>query len=159
MAIMFSNIVAMMDHVFMNLSNARYYIWVGSLVLGSAGLYTLIVVGGIKQIMPLEGSALRAVYIVTYITISFFCLRFYIPKLKSVWLGEMMDEKYTSLRGSWIGIVIGAALGTMIFSPQVKKIEFLDGVPYLLVLAAMFLVFTLVLFFLSFYTGQSRRRR
>jgi hypothetical protein len=148
----------MMDHVFMNLSNARYYIWVGSLVLGSAGLYTLIVVEGIKQIMPLEGSALRAAYIVTYITISFFCLRFYIPRLRSVWLGGMMDEKYMSLRGSWIGIVIGAAVGTMIFSPQVKKIEFLNDVPYLLVVVTMFLVFALILFFLSFYTGQSRRR-
>ncbi|WP_178122791.1 hypothetical protein [Pseudomonas sp. ANT_J28] len=158
MAIMFSNIVAMMDHVFMNLSNARYYIWVGSLVLGSAGLYTLIVVGGIKQIMPLEGGVLRAAYIVTYITISFFCLRFYIPRLKSVWLGEMMGEKYMSLRGSWIGIVIGAAIGTIIFSPQLKKIEFLNDVPCLIVVAAMFLVFTLILFFLSFYTGQSRRR-
>lgn len=159
MAIMFSNIVVMMDHVFMNLSNARYYIWVGSLVLGSAGIYTLIVVGGIKQIMPLEGSALRAVYIVTYIAISFFCLRFYIPRLRNVWLGGMMDEKYMSLRGSWIGIIIGAAIGTIIFSPQVRKIEFLDGVPYLLVLAVMFLAFTLALYFLSFYTGQSRRRR
>lgn len=147
-----------MDHVFMNLSNARYYIWVGSLVLGSAGLYTLIVVGGIKQIMPLEGSVLRAAYIVTYITISFFCLRFYIPRLKSVWLGEMMGEKYMSLRGSWIGIVIGAAIGTIIFSPQLKKIDFLNDAPYLLVVAAMFLVFTLILFFLSFYTGQSRRK-
>ena len=142
----------------MNLSNARYYIWVGSLLLGSAGLYTLIVVEGIKQIMPLEGSALRATYIMTYIAISFFCLRFYIPRLRSVWLGGMMDEKYMSLRGSWIGIVIGAAVGTMIFSPQVKKIEFLNDVPYLLVVATMFLVFALILFFLSFYTGQSRRR-
>jgi len=142
----------------MNLSNARYYIWVGSLLLGSAGLYTLIVVEGIKQIMPLEGSALRATYIMTYIAISFFCLRFYIPRLRSVWLGGMMDEKYMSLRGSWIGIVIGAAVGTMIFSPQVKKIEFLNDVPYLLVVATMFLVFALILFFLSFYTGQSRHR-
>ena len=142
----------------MNLSNARYYIWVGSLLLGSAGLYTLIVVEGIKQIMPLEGSALRATYIMTYIAISFFCLRFYIPRLRSVWLGGMMDEKYISLRGSWIGIVIGAAVGTMIFSPQVKKIEFLNDVPYLLVVATMFLVFALILFFLSFYTGQSRHR-
>jgi len=142
----------------MNLSNARYYIWVGSLLLGSAGLYTLIVVEGIKQIMPLEGSALRATYIMTYIAISFFCLRFYIPRLRSVWLGGMMDEKYMSLRGSWIGIVIGAAVGTMIFSPQVKKIEFLNDVPYLLVVATMFLVFALTLFFLSFYTGQSRHR-
>ncbi|WP_223530820.1 hypothetical protein [Pseudomonas sp. BF-B-26] len=142
----------------MNLSNARYYIWVGSLVLGSAGLYTLIVVGGIKQIMPLEGSALRAAYIVTYIAISLLCLRFYIPRLKSVWLGGMMDEKYMSLRGSWIGIVIGAAVGTMIFSPQVNKIKFLNDVPYMLVVATMFLIFALILFFLSFYTGQSRRR-
>ena len=142
----------------MNLSNARYYIWVGSLVLGSAGLYTLIVVGGIKQIMPLEGSALRAAYIVTYIAISLLCLRFYIPRLKSVWLGGMMDEKYMSLRGSWIGIVIAAAVGTMIFSPQVNKIKFLNDVPYMLVVATMFLIFALILFFLSFYTGQSRRR-
>ena len=142
----------------MNLSNARYYIWVGSLVLGSAGLYTLIVVGGIKQIMPLEGSALRAAYIVTYIAISLLCLRFYIPRLMSVWLGGMMDEKYMSLRGSWIGIVIGAAVGTMIFSPQVNKIKFLNDVPYMLVVATMFLIFALILFFLSFYTGQSRRR-
>ena len=148
----------MMDHVFMNLSNARYYVWVGSLVLGSAGLYTLIVVEGIKQIMPLEGSDLRTAYIVTYIAISFFCLRFYIPRLRSVWLGGMMDEKYMSLRSSWIGIIIGAAVGTMIFSPQVKKIEFLNDMPYLLVVATMFLIFTLILFFLSFYTGQSRRR-
>ena len=148
----------MMDHVFMNLSNARYYVWVGSLVLGSAGLYTLIVVEGIKQIMPLEGSDLRTAYIVMYIAISFFCLRFYIPRLRSVWLGGMMDEKYMSLRNSWIGIIIGAATGTIIFIPQVKKIEFLNGVPCFLVLAVMFLVFALILFFLSFYTGQSRRR-
>lgn len=141
----------------MNLSNARYYFWVGSLVLGSAGLYTLIFVEGIKQIMPLEGSVLRAAYIVTYITVSFFCFRFYIPRLRSVWLGGMMDEKYMSLRGSWIGIVIGAAIGTIIFSPQVRKIEFLNDMPYLLVVAIMFLFFTLILFFLSFYTGQSRR--
>lgn len=158
MAIMFSNIVAMMDHAFMNLSNARYYIWVGSLVLGSAGLYTLIVVEGIKQLIPMEVSALRVVYIVTYIAISFFCLRFYIPRLRNVWLGGMMDEKYMSLRGSWIGIIIGAATGSIIFIPQVKKIEFLDDVHYLLVLAVMFLIFTLVLCFFSFYTGQSRRR-
>jgi cobalamin synthase len=156
---MFSNIIAMMDHVFMNFNNVRYYIWVCSLVLGSAGLYTLIVVGGIKQIIPLEGSDLRTAYIVAYIAISFFCLLFFIPRLRNVWLGEMMDEKYISLRGSWIGIVIGAATGTIVFIPQVKKIEFLDEVPYLLIVAVMFLVFTLILFYLSFYTGQSRRRR
>ena len=69
-----------------------------------------------------------------------------------------MDEKYMSLRNSWIGIIIGAATGTIIFIPQVKRIEFLDGVPYFLILAVMFLVFALILFFLSFYTSQSRRR-
>lgn len=159
MAIMFSNVIAMTDHVFMSFSNLRYYVWICSLVLGSAGLYTLIVVGGIKQIVPLEGGGLRAAYIVTYIVISFFCLRFYVPRLRSVWLGEMMDEKYISLRGSWVGIVIGATVGTMIFLPQVKKVELLDDVPYLLSVAVMFLVFTLILFFLSFYTGQSRRGR
>ena len=146
------------DYVFMNLSNARYYVWVGSLVLGSAGLYTIIVVEGVKQIMSLEGSALRAAYVVTYLAISFFCLRFYIPRLRNVWLSGMMDEKYMSLRNSWIGIIIGAATGTIIFIPQVKRIEFLDGVPYFLILAVMFLVFALILFFLSFYTSQSRRR-
>jgi hypothetical protein len=150
--------IRLSEGVVMNLSNARYYVWVGSLVLGSAGLYTIIVVEGIKQIMPLEGRALRAAYIVTYMAISFFCLRFYIPRLRNVWLGGMMDEKYMSLRNSWIGIIIGAATGTIIFIPQVKKIEFLDGVPYFLVLAVMFLVFALILFFLSFYTGQSRRK-
>ncbi|WP_454876192.1 hypothetical protein [Pseudomonas farris] len=159
MAIMFSNVVVMMDHVFMNFSNFRYYVWICSLALGSAGLYTLIVVGWIKQIVPLEGGGLRAAYIVTYIIISFFCLRFYVFRLRSVWLGEMMDEKYIGLRGSWVGIVIGATVGTTIFIPQVKKIEFLDGVPYLLSVAVIFLVFTLILFFLSFYTGQSRRGR
>ncbi|WP_223570736.1 hypothetical protein [Pseudomonas sp. BF-R-26] len=159
MAIMFSNVVAMMDHVFMNFSNFRYYVWICSLALGSAGLYTLIVVGWIKQIVPLEGGGLRAAYIVMYIIISFFCLRFYVFRLRSVWLGEMMDEKYIGLRGSWVGIVIGATVGTTIFIPQVKKIEFLDGVPYLLSVAVIFLVFTLILFFLSFYTGQSRRGR
>lgn len=158
MAIMFSNIVVVMDHVFMNFRNARYYIWVCSLILGSAGFYTVIIVGGVRQLIPLEGGYLRAAYIVTYVAISFFGLRFYIPRLRNVWLGGMMDEKYISLRGSWVGIVIGAVTGTIIFMPQVKKIEFLDGVPYLLVVAVVFLVFKLILVFLSFYTGRSRRR-
>ncbi|ALI04941.1 MULTISPECIES: hypothetical protein [Pseudomonas] len=159
MAIMFSNIVAVMDHVFMNFSNARYYIWIGSLIFGSAGLYTLIIVGGVKQVVPLEGVYLRGAYIAIYVVISFFGLRFYIPRLRNVWLGGMMDEKYISLRGSWIGMVIGAITGTMIFMPQVKKIEFLEGSPYLLVAAVVFLVFMLILVFLSFYAGRSRRRR
>ncbi|MFJ2366707.1 hypothetical protein ACIPIN_23900 [Pseudomonas sp. NPDC087697] len=159
MAIMISNVVAMMDHVFMNFSNARYYIWVCSLVLGSAGFYTVIIVGGIKQVIPLEGSYLRVTCIVIYMVISFLGLRFYVPRLRNVWLGGMMEEKYISLRGSWVGIVIGAVTGTMIFMPQVKRIELLDGAPYLLIVAVVFLVFTLIFAFLSFYAGRSRCRR
>jgi len=141
------------------LKNIRYYIWVCSLIFGSAGFYTVIIVGGVKQLFSIDGNYLRAVYIFTYVTFSFFGLLFYIPRLRNVWLGEMMDKKYTSLWGSWIGISIGAGTGTIIFMPQVKKIELLSGMPNLLVAAVVFLFFTLIMVFLSFYAGPLRRSR
>lgn len=143
----------------MGLRNIRYYIWVCTLVFGSAGFYTVVIVGGVKKLISIDDSYLRAVYIFTYVAFSAFGLFFYIPRLRNVWLGDMMDEKYMSLRGSWVGIVIGAATGTLIFMPQVKKIEFLEGISDVLVAAIAFLVFSLIMIFLSFYAGPSQRKR
>lgn len=143
----------------MGLRNIRYYIWVCSLIFGSAGFYTVVIVGGVNQLISIDGNYLRAVYISTYVVFSFFGLFFYIPRLRNVWLGNMMDERYMSRWGSWVGIVIGAATATMIFMPQVKKIDLLDGVSNSLVAAAAFLVFTLIMFVLSFYVGSSQDKR
>lgn len=143
----------------MRLKNIQYYIWVCSLIFGSAGFFTVIVVGEVKQLFSIDSNYLRDVYIFTYVAFSSFGLLFYIPRLRNVWLGDMMDKKYTSLWSSWIGISVGAGTGTIIFMPQVKEIELLNGMPNLLVTAVTFLVFAVIMVFLSFYAGPSRRGR
>jgi hypothetical protein len=66
----------------MLLENIRYYFSVTCLVLGCSGLPTGIVVWGITEIVPLEGRSLDIAYLVTYVVLVFFGLRFYIPRMR-----------------------------------------------------------------------------
>ncbi|KAA0969278.1 hypothetical protein FQ185_18555 [Pseudomonas sp. ANT_H12B] len=68
----------------MNLENIRYHLAVTCLVLGCSGLPAAIVVWCITQIVPLEGKHLKITYLITYVTIAIFGLRFYIPKLRGL---------------------------------------------------------------------------
>ena len=66
----------------MTLENIRYHLSVTCLVLGCCGLPAGVVVWCITEIVPLEGKYLYIAYSVTYVTLVFFGLRFYIPRLR-----------------------------------------------------------------------------
>jgi len=143
----------------MKTKDIRYYIWVCSMVFGCAGFYTVIIVGGVKQFISVDSSLFQMIQIVAFLIMSVCGLFFYIPRLRNVWLGGTMEEKYLSLPGSWIGIVLGSATGTMIFLPQVKKIQVVSHVPVVLMAAMLFFFFALILMVVSFRNKASRRAR
>ncbi|MNO05940.1 hypothetical protein D3C81_2275180 [compost metagenome] len=66
----------------MELENIRYHCSVTCLVLGCCGLPTGAIVWCITEIVPLEGKLLNIAYLVTYVTLVFLGLRFYIPRLR-----------------------------------------------------------------------------
>lgn len=66
----------------MTFENIRYYLSVTCLVLGCSGLPTGAIVWCITEIVPLEGKCLNIAYLVTYVALVCFGLRFYIPRLR-----------------------------------------------------------------------------
>lgn len=68
----------------LTLENLRYNLAVTCLVLGCSGLPAAIVVLCITQIIPLEGKHLNITYLIIYVTIAIFGLRFYIPRLRGL---------------------------------------------------------------------------
>jgi hypothetical protein len=66
----------------MNLENIRYHIAVTLLVLGCSIPIMGIVVWVITEIIPLEGRALKIIYLITYVPIVLFGVCFYIPRLR-----------------------------------------------------------------------------
>lgn len=66
----------------MTLENIRYHISVTLLVLGCCGLPTGAIVWCITEIIPLEGTHLDIAYLVTYMILVVFGLRFYIPRMR-----------------------------------------------------------------------------
>jgi hypothetical protein len=66
----------------MNLENIRYHIAVTLLVLGCSGLPALFIVFCIRQVLHIDEEHLRIAYLITYIIVVFFGLRFYIPRLR-----------------------------------------------------------------------------
>lgn len=66
------------------LEDIRYYFCVSCLVLGCCGLPTAVIILCLTEVVPLEGQHLYIVYSVTYVTLAFFGLRFYIPRLRGL---------------------------------------------------------------------------
>lgn len=66
----------------MSLENIRYYLSVSLLVFGCSIPIMGIIVWAITEIIPLDGSALKITYAITYILVATFGLRFYIPRLR-----------------------------------------------------------------------------
>ncbi len=66
----------------MTLENIRYHISVTLLVLGCCGLPTGAIVWCLTEIVPLQGTHLNIAYAVTYVTLVFFGLRFYLPRMR-----------------------------------------------------------------------------
>jgi uncharacterized membrane protein (UPF0136 family) len=66
----------------MTFEDVRYYISVACLVLGCSGLPTGIIVWCITEVIPLDGWGLNVAYLITYLILVFFGLRFYIPRMR-----------------------------------------------------------------------------
>lgn len=66
----------------MTLENIRYHLSVTFLVLGTCGLPTGAIVWCITEVVPLAGRSLNIAYLITYVTLVFFGLRFYLPRLR-----------------------------------------------------------------------------
>ncbi|QHD00198.1 hypothetical protein PspS04_07350 [Pseudomonas sp. S04] len=66
----------------MNLENIRYHIAVTLLVLGCSGLPTGFIVFCITEVIHIDEEHLNTAYLVTYVILVFFGLRFYIPRLR-----------------------------------------------------------------------------
>ncbi|WP_213939337.1 hypothetical protein [Pseudomonas sp. dw_612] len=143
----------------MNWKNVRYRLWICPLIFASAIFYSIVVLAGVKQIIQLDDEYRWPIQIVTFVAISFYGLWFDAPRIRDVWNGEVMDEKYTSLRGSWAGIVIGATTGTIIFMSQVEAIEILNQVQHWQVAVIVFIVFMLIMVCFIFCPRWARRRR
>ena len=66
----------------MTFENIRYHLSVICLVMGCSGLPTGAIVWCITEIIPLEGRYLNFTYFITYVTLVFFGLRYYMPRLR-----------------------------------------------------------------------------
>jgi hypothetical protein len=68
----------------MSLENIRYHIAVTLLVLGCSGLPTGVIVFGIRKLIHIDENHLDTAYLITYIIIVIFGLRFYIPRMRGL---------------------------------------------------------------------------
>ncbi|UZE09648.1 hypothetical protein [Pseudomonas sp. B21-053] len=109
--------------------------------------------------IELEGVYFRIAWVVSYLVISAFGLVYYAPRMRSAWVGDPMEEKYTSKLASCIGIIVGAATFTVIFISQIEKIDFFNEIPFFVVFSAAFMIFAGVMSIFSFCVWKPGRRR
>ncbi|MNN90475.1 hypothetical protein D3C81_2084290 [compost metagenome] len=72
------------DEQAMNLENIRYHIAVTLMVLGCSGLPSGIIVFCLRKVIHISEEYLDATYIVTYVVLVIFGLRFYMPRMRGL---------------------------------------------------------------------------
>ena len=135
----------------MKLEDLRYYVSVSSLIVASAGFYAMIFIGGIRQLFEIEESLSLIFFGITFLVFAIFGLFYYVPRLRSVFRGEMIEDKYYSLRAVWIQMIVVSMVATYIFAPYFEKIDLLIGVPDFIIAGGSFLFFVGLFCYLSFY--------
>lgn len=135
------------------------YIEICSQTLGCAVFYTVIIGGSLKDLFQLNSEYTWLVFFLFFAVISFLGLSFDVPRIRNAWLGGMIEEKFSSLIASWISMTIAAAAGTIIFMHQAGEVELLSWAPSWLVAVGAFVIFMLIMVYISFYSGGARRGR
>lgn len=143
----------------MKLYDLRYYFSVFCLIVGSAGFWAVMIVSGIRQLIDLEGGWLWVVFWGIYIFLVVFDLVYNLPRLRNVLYGEMIEEKYYSLRVAWIQIVVVSITATFIFTPFLMGIDLFVDVSCWVMAGGLFFLFLGLFCYLSFFQRSFRSRR
>ncbi len=143
----------------MKLYDLRYYFSVFCLIVGSAGFWAVMIVSGIRQLIDLEGGWLWVVFWGIYIFLVVFDLVYNLPRLRNVLYGEMIEEKYYSLRVAWIQIVVVSITATFIFTPFLMGVDLFVDVSCWVMAGGLFFLFLGLFCYLSFFQRSFRSRR
>jgi hypothetical protein len=143
----------------MKLYDLRCYFSVFCLIAGSAGFWAVMIVSGIRQLIDLEGGWLWVVFWGIYIFLVVFDLVYNLPRLRNVLYGEMIEEKYYSLRVAWIQIVVVSITATFIFTPFLMGVDLFVDVSCWVMAGGLFFLFLGLFCYLSFFQRSFRSRR
>lgn len=143
----------------MKLYDLRRYFSVFCLIAGSAGFWAVMIVNGIRQLIDLEGGWLWVVFWGVYIFLVVFDLVCNLPRLRNVLYGEMIEEKYYSLRVAWIQIVVVSITATFIFTPFLMGFDLFIDVSCWVMAGGLFFLFLGLFCYLSFFQRSFRSRR
>lgn len=141
------------------LDDLRYYFSVAGLIVASAGFYAMIFMGGMRQLFGIEEPLFWIFFWITFLVFAIFGLVYYVPRLRNAYRGEMVEDKYYSLRAVWIQIVVVSMVATYMFAPYFKKNDLLAGVPDFIIAGGSFLFFAGLFCYLSFYQRSFRQRK
>lgn len=145
-----------MDRVRMDARTFRYYLWAWLMVFASSGFYSVILMAGLKQIFGVDDAYLNAVGLASFVVFCIFGVCYLAPRLKRIEFGE--EERYTSVWGSRVGIVVGASIGTVLSFPVIDKVGFLRELPHWGSVGILFIVFACPVSVFSHYFWKPGRR-
>ncbi len=143
----------------MKLDDLRYYFSAFCLVAGSAGFWAVMIVSGIRHFFDLEGGLLWVVFWGVYLFFMVFDFVYNLPRLRNVLRGEMIEEKYYSLRVAWVQIGVVSITATFIFTPFLMEFDFFVDVSYWVMAGGLFFLFLGVFCYLSFFQRSFCSRR
>lgn len=145
-----------MDRVRMDARTLRYYLRAWPMVFASSGFYSVILVAGLKQIFGVGDAYLKTVGLASFVVFCIFGVYYLAPRLKRIEFGE--EERYTSVWGARVGVIVGASIGTVLSVPVIDKIGFLSELPRWLAVSMLFVVFAMAVFVFSHYVWKPGRR-
>lgn len=135
----------------MKLDKLQCYVSTFCLVAGSAGFWAVMIVSGIRQFIDLEGGLLWGIFWGVYMFLMVFDCIYNLARLRNVLRGEMIEEKYYSLRVAWVQIVIVSIAATFIFTPFLMEFDFFVDVSCWLMAGGLFFLFLGLFCYLSFF--------
>lgn len=137
----------------------RHCLWAVPMVLASSAFYSVMLVAGLKLIFAVDEVYLKAAGLGAFVV---FCVLggcYFAPKLKRNEFDEIPNERYTSVWGARVAIVVGAWIGTVLSVPAIDNIGFLNAMPRWVAVSALFVFFATVVFIFSHFVWQPGRRR
>lgn len=143
----------------MRLDDLRYYFSVSGLVVASAGFYAMVFMGGMRELFEIEESIFWMLFWIVFLFFAIFGLVYYVPRLRNVLSGEMIEEKHYSLKVAWAEIVIVSITATAIFSNFFLEFDFFSNVSYWGMAFFLFFLFLGIFCYLSFFQRSFRSRR
>jgi hypothetical protein len=143
----------------MRLDDLRYYFSVSGLVVASAGFYAMVFMGGVRELFEIEESIFWMLFWIVFLFFAIFGLVYYVPRLRNVLSGEVIEEKHYSLKVAWAEIIIASITATAIFTNFFLEFDFFSNVSYWVMAFFLFFLFLGIFCYLSFFQRSFRSRR